>query len=198
MVGHLFRFNGNPVANFAALAVGEKDISLAFIERYDHGDEPPTLTLQGPRDQTVIIYASDDFKTWIPLAHDQLNGLTLTLKDPGFNPGVQRFYRATFANSTLMSINNLNMQPNGMASMVIAGPSGQPFTLQATSDFNQWRNILSFTFPTRPINASDAGVEGQEMQFYRLILSEITVEDTVFTDQAIATYPTDFTPPPTD
>ena len=193
-----FRFNGNPVANFAALAVGEKDISLAFIERYDHGAEPPTLTLQGPRDQTVIIYASDDFKTWIPLAHDQLNGLTLTLSDPGFTPRVQRFYRATFANSTLMSISNLNLQTEGSAKMAITGPSGQPFTLQATPDFEQWRNILSFSFPTRPMNVSDPGIEDQGMQFYRLILSEVTVEDTVFTDQAIATYPTDFTPPPTD
>ena len=146
----------------------------------------------------MIIYASDDFKTWIPLAHDQLNGLTLTLSDPGFTPGVQRFYRATFANSTLMSISNLNLQAEGTAKMVITGPSGQPFTLQATPDFEQWRNILSFSFPTRPMNVSDPGVVDQGMQFYRLILSEVTVEDTVFTDQAIATYPTDFTPPPTD
>ena len=120
-----FRFNGNPVANFAALAVGQKDVSLSFIERYDNGDEPPTLSLLGPRDQTVIIYASDDFKTWIPLAHDQLNGLTLTVSDPGFTPGVQRFYRATFANSTLMSISNLNMQQNGTSKMVITGDLAQ-------------------------------------------------------------------------
>ena len=48
------------------------------------------------------------------------------------------------------------------------------------------------------MNVSDPGIEDQGMQFYRLILSEVTVEDTVFTDQAIATYPTDFTPPSTD
>ncbi|MGA0327222.1 MAG: hypothetical protein ACO3OK_09520, partial [Limisphaerales bacterium] len=117
---------------------------------------------------------------------------------PGFTPGVQRFYRATFANSTLMSISNLNILAEDTAKTVITGPSGQPFTLQARPDFEQGRDILSFSFPTRPMNVTDPGIQDQGMQFYRLILSEVMVEDTVFTDQAIATYPTDFTPPPTD
>ena len=45
-----------------------------------------------------------------------------------------------------MSISNLNLQTEGTAKMAITGPSGQPFTLQATPDFEQWRNILSFPF----------------------------------------------------
>ena len=187
-----YRFNGNPVANFACMVIAEIDTQLQIIDKHEHGTEPPSFTVTGPRDQTVIVYGSDDEITWEPLTLGTLAGRKLEVVDRGFTPGQPRTYRAAFANSTPMALSGFSRQQDGTTKMTLTGPTGMPCALQASSDMESWQNLLEFKFTTRPVSTTDNQTAGESLRFYRLFLGDVVEATPDLTDQAVAKYPTEF------
>lgn len=187
-----WRFGGDPIANFSCKVTAEVDFSVKFKTLKRKAGQAPVLTVRGPRDQTIIVYASNDKKVWRPIALETLKGRELTLVDEEAAPTGQRFYRASLMNNTPIKLQNVQVLPDSKSRMAITGPRGLPFKAQASDDFVNWTDVFSFSFQTRPITIQDDRAIGEKRRFYRVILNDLVVEDEGTIEETIVAFPEDF------
>jgi hypothetical protein len=188
-----WRFNGDPIANFSCRITAEIDFSVKFKTLKRKAGQAPVITVRGPRDQTIIVYASNDKKVWQPIALETLKGRDLTLVDEEAAPTGPRYYRTSLINSTPIRMENVQVLPDSKSRMSITGPRGLPFKAQASDDFENWSEVFSFSFQTRPITIQDDKAIGKKRRFYRIILNDTVIEDENTIQETIAAFPEDFT-----
>lgn len=187
-----WRFNGDPVANFACRAISEFDLSVRYLSLETNEENQPLLTIQGPRNQTVIVWASNDLMEWEPIALQVLKERQFTLLDDQANPENPRYYRTTLINNTPIELDGFRILPNGRTRLNVKGPRGLPFTVQASADFENWEDVFSLSFQTRPITIQDADAVEQGIRFYRLVVNNVVIEDVESIEEPIKKFPDDF------
>jgi hypothetical protein len=188
-----WRFNGDPVANFACRVTAEIDQSVKFKTLRGRSGKAPILTVKGPRDQSAIVYASNDMKEWQPIALEVLKNREFTIIDGNAEPNAPRYYRTALINSTAITLHDISVLENAKSRMSVTGPRGQPFKVQASNDFENWSDVFSFSFQTRPITVQDDKAVGNHQRFYRILLNNSVVEDPTTITETIVSYPDDFT-----
>jgi len=188
-----WRFNGDPIANFACRVTAEIDFSVKFKTLKGKSGQAPRITVRGPRDQTAIVYASNDKKVWTPIALQELKNREFTIIDEGADPNSPRYYRTSLINNTPVKLENVQVLPNSKSRMVITGPRGLPFKAQASDDFENWTDVFAFSFQTRPITIQDDEAIGEKRRFYRIILNDTVIEDESTIEETVVAYPDDFT-----
>lgn len=188
-----WRFNGDPIANFSARVTAKVDFSVKFKSLKSNPGQAPRITVRGPRNQTIIVYASDDKKAWKPIALTELKNRELTIIDGDTEPDGPRYYRASIINNTPIKLQDVKVLPNSKSRMAITGPRGLPFKVQASGDFENWTDVFAFSFQTRPITVQDDKAIGNNNRFYRIILDDTVIEDEGTIEETIVSYPEDFT-----
>ena len=186
-------FNGNPVANFSSLAIAEFDLSVTYPSIEINEEDQPSLTVRGPRNQTVIVFASDDQMKWRPLTLQILTDREFTLVDEDADPAQPRYYRTALINNTPIKMEDFRILPNGRTRLSVTGPRGLPFTLQGSPDFENWEDVFSLSFQTRPITIQDADAADEDVRFYRILINNIVIPDVNTIQEPIITFPDDFT-----
>ena len=188
-----WRFNGDPIANFACRVTAEVDFSVKFKNLKGKSGQAPELTIGGPRNQSAIVYSSSDKKTWRPIAIQEFKNKEFTIIDEGAQPGSPRYYRTSIISNTPINLQNFQILPDSKSRMGITGPRGLPFKVQASDDFETWSDVFSLSFQTRPITIQDDHAIGKKRRFYRILLNDTVIEDVSTIEESIVTYPDDFT-----
>jgi hypothetical protein len=187
-----WRFNGDPVANFACRAISEFDLSVSYPSLETNEEDFPLLTIQGPRNQTVIVWASNDLEEWEPIAFQVLEERQFTLLDSQADPQRARYYRTALLSDTPIMLDHFKILPNGATRLNVSGPRGLPFIVQASADFKTWKEVASLSFQTRPITIQDADAAEQGIRFYRVMVNNIVVQDVNTIKETIKKFPDDF------
>ncbi len=187
-----WRFNGNPVANFSCRAISEFDLSVTYTSLKTNEDNKPLLTIKGPRNQTIIVWASNDLMEWEPIALQVLEEREFTLLDELADPEKPRYYRAALLNNTPIALEGFRILPNGRTRLNVTGPRGLPFTVQASADFENWDDVFSLRFQTRPITVQDADAAENNIRFYRILVNNLIIEDVDSIQEPIKKFPDDF------
>ena len=187
-----WRFKGDPIANFACKATSEFDLSVTFAALERNEDNMPLLTIQGPRGQTVIVWASNNLKEWEPIALQVLDERRFTLLDEHADPERPRYYRAALTNGSPIEMSNFKILPNKKTRLSVSGPRGLPFTVQASADFESWEDVFSLAFQSRPITIQDGDAAEQDIRFYRILINNTVVQDVNSIKETIITFPDDF------
>jgi hypothetical protein len=188
-----WRFNGDPVANFACRAISEFDLSISYPNLESDEEDSPLLTIQGPRNQTVIVWASNDLEEWEPIALQVLEERQFTLLDSQADPEKPRYYRSALVSNTPITMEDFKILPNGRTRLSVSGPRGIPFTVQASADFETWEDVFSLSFQTRPITIQDADAAEKGIRFYRILVNNVVVQNVNSIKEQILTFPDDFT-----
>lgn len=188
-----WRFSGNPVANFSSRAISEFDLSISYTSLEINEEGTPSLTIQGPRNQTVIVYVSDDLLEWQPIALQVLEERQFTLLDDQADPEKPRYYRTSLINNTPILMEDFKILPNGRTRLTVTGPRGLPFTVQASADFENWEDIFSLSFQTRPITIQDADAVDKGIRFYRILVNNVVIPDIQNIEESIIAFPDEFT-----
>jgi hypothetical protein len=152
----------------------------------------PLLTIQGPRGQTVIVWASNNLKEWEPIALQVLDERRFTLLDEHADPEKPRYYRAALTNGSPIEMSNFKILPNKKTRLSVSGPRGLPFTVQASADFESWEDVFSLAFQSRPITIQDKDAADQDIRFYRILINNTVVQDASSIKETIITFPDDF------
>jgi hypothetical protein len=86
---------GSATSGLVALTVSNLPLMLTCSQaNASWGANPFVLTVAGPAGSNVVVCASTNLKTWVPLATNPLSLGSLILSDDQVRNYPQRFYRA--------------------------------------------------------------------------------------------------------
>lgn len=165
------RFNANPVANFAARFTAKLDEEVSILETEALEDGNVKLLIQTPIDRRLLVEASEDLETWVPVFLGKTESRLLSLIDAREDAGFPRFFRSSLAQDRDINLTGPHFREDGSVALTASGPNGLPFKLQSTTDSINWVDVAEFTFNTREITIVDDDVVPSGFKGYRLILS---------------------------
>jgi hypothetical protein len=165
---NLYRFNGNPVANFGARVFAFPDPPILITSSNRLADGTYELQLTGPIGQAIIIEGSTNQVDWTPLATNTFTSGVMTFVDTQGGSFTERSYRA-IAKPDSLNLQSVKLLAGGAFQFEIAGSPGRKFVVEASSDFAVWTPIATNTisFLGSPVTFVDSQAAIFNNRFYR-------------------------------
>jgi hypothetical protein len=131
------------------------------------------MTFYGVIGSNYTFQASTDLKNWMSLFGFTCTNSPMYLVDTNAMQYASRFYRvAQFGTSPSISLGFGLTQPwtsNGL-SLMLQGPVGSNYIIQASTDLMSWQPITNFTTTTSPFYFSDPAATNYDHRFYRGVM----------------------------
>ncbi len=128
------------------------------------------MTFYGVIGTNYTFQASTDLKNWMSLFSFTCTNSPMYLVDTNATQYAYRFYRiAQFGTSPTISLGFGLAQPwtaNGL-SLMLQGPVGSNYIIQASTDLMSWQPITNFTTTTSPFYFTDPAAANYDHRFYR-------------------------------
>ena len=77
--------------------------------------------------------------------------------------------RRISAAADLTSMANYTLIVNANGVMTLSGPEGVSFSVEASTDLQEWIPVLNSIFTSDPMDFVDEGSQEETMRFYRLV-----------------------------
>lgn len=170
---NLHRFNGNPVANFAArLETPGNKIEISQPVLKSNG--ALEVEIQGPSGLEFLLEFSTNTLDWLPIHTNTFLGVPVRYSHSEAPSFPAHFYRASLIPVPVRILSKIPVDAGGVR-IQYQGPLGAAFELQASADGSIWTTIHKSVFPSGATEKLDQ--LGTSSTQYRIeLLGEVPLE----------------------